>query len=153
MKLNIGNDTHFLPTVGHRVFILVESFGEILLVRMMGTRVCRSFRSLRCDVLKADLTKMEWIKLENLGDRMLFLSKGSSVSICASEMGCEGNRVFYLPSVSERLDCPYLELEHEAGSYMELELGRDGVIPRVTTHRIPMRNKPVAVTCGGWLAP
>lgn len=68
-------------------------------------------------------------------------------------MGCEGNRVFYLPSVSERLDCPYLELEHEAGSYMELELGRDGVIPRVTTHRIPMRNKPVAVTCGGWLVP
>ena len=39
MKLNIGNDTHFLPTIGHHVFILVESFGEILLVRMMGTRL------------------------------------------------------------------------------------------------------------------
>lgn len=116
MKLNIGNDTHFLPTIGHHVFILVESFGEILLVRMMGTLVCGVVRGLRCDVLQADLTKMEWIKLENLGDRMLFLSEGSSVSICASEMGCEGNRIFYTPSVSERLDRLYLELKHTNGS-------------------------------------
>lgn len=36
---------------------------------------------------------MEWIKLEHLGDRMLFLSEGSSVSVCASEMGREGNRI------------------------------------------------------------
>lgn len=89
MKLKLRNKTQVLPTPEHHVFLLVESHGEILLVRMMGNRI----RRLSCDVFRADLAKMEWIKLEHLGDRMLFLSEGSSVSVCASEMGREGNRI------------------------------------------------------------
>lgn len=36
MKLKLGNKTQVLPTPEHHVFLLVESHGEILLVRMMG---------------------------------------------------------------------------------------------------------------------
>lgn len=66
---------------------------------MMGNRV----RGLSCDIFQADLTKMEWMEVENLGDRILFLSHGNSVSICASEMGCKGNRVYFIPYDVKRL--------------------------------------------------
>lgn len=80
---------------------------------MMGNRV----RGLSCDIFQADLTKMEWMEVENLGDRILFLSHGNSVSICASEMGCKGNRVYFIPYDVERLaECSCC---HPGGIYLK----------------------------------
>lgn len=83
-----------------------------------------------------------------LGDRTLCLSQGGSVSICASEMGCKGNHIYYIPNMFERSKRVYMELDGSNGSYMEFKLGRDGV----TIHSIPVKGND-CVTVDAWLTP
>ncbi|KAJ8623871.1 hypothetical protein MRB53_032401 [Persea americana] len=82
--------------------LLVESCEEILLVRVIGRRwkewlVERySFK-----VHRANLSVMEWDKIENLGDRILFLSKHNSISVTAAQTGGRGNCIYYIPESTQ----------------------------------------------------
>lgn len=100
--------------------------------------------------------------MENLGDRILFLSNGNSVSICASEMGCKGNRAYFIPHDVKRLaECScchpggiYLKSCGKNVPYVEIELGGDGM----TTHFIPTHSDPALIKIGtvfgcAWLTP
>lgn len=143
MKLKLRNNTQLLPTLENHVFVLVESCGEILIVRMMGNGGC----NLNCDVFRADLTEMEWMKVENLGDRMLFLSHGSSISVSAREMSCKGNRIYYIPTLSDRDKAMCKAFGRKNMPFVEFELGGD----RMIIHSLPEYQYSV-VGCV-WLTP
>lgn len=108
-------------------FYLVESCGQLLLVRVLVVHTGLSF-----DVFRADLTEWEWKEIENLGDRALFLSRKGSVSVCASETGCKANRIYYVPSVIEWSLYLFKQSNGMKGIYVEFELGKDGLdIPSI----------------------
>lgn len=111
-----------------RGLYLVESCGQLLLVRVLAVHTGLSF-----DVFRADLTEWKWREMENLGDRALFVSrKGSNISVCASEAGCQANRIYYVPSTIEWSLYLYKQSNGMKGIYVEFELGQDGLdIPSI----------------------
>ncbi|KAI4357752.1 hypothetical protein L6164_001683 [Bauhinia variegata] len=77
----------------HILKYLVESSGEILLV-------CRYFsddilETRKFEVYSLDFCQSSWKKIEDLGDRMLFLGKCSSMSFSAKELGVGMNNSIY----------------------------------------------------------
>lgn len=73
---------------------LVESCIELLMVTIsFWSR--DMVRDLRVHVFRADMIKKKWVKVENLGNRTLFLSSASSFSVCAPEMGIKSNSIYY----------------------------------------------------------
>ncbi|XXG61556.1 hypothetical protein AAC387_Pa05g0138 [Persea americana] len=50
---------------------------------------------LRVHVFRADMIEKKWVKVENLGNRTLFLSSASSFSVCAPEMRIKSNSIYY----------------------------------------------------------
>ncbi|XXG42949.1 hypothetical protein AAC387_Pa01g3098 [Persea americana] len=122
-NVNMENLRHFPRSPGLRVrdlqnheYILVESSGEILIAKIIRC----GLRNLKCEIFRADLPKMEWARVENLVDRMLFLTSTTSISICARATGCKGNRIYYILTLYD--------------SYVEFELGSKAM----TTHSIPV---------------
>lgn len=116
------------PGAGNQSYFMVESCGEILLVRLMWER-CYCRKLLRSYVFGADLAGMKWVKVENLGDQLLFLSLKSSISDLASEIGDKGNRIYYVPGGMD-MDMTFAKefyLREIEKSMMELQLGRDGM--------------------------
>ncbi|KAJ8651073.1 hypothetical protein MRB53_004096 [Persea americana] len=80
------------------------------------------------DVFRADFTK-EWVKVENLGDRTLFINRTSAASVCASKTGCERNRIYYAFNGADRIKGLFTQLDwNDKGRYMEFDLERDGLI-------------------------
>ncbi|XP_058115442.1 putative F-box protein At2g33200 isoform X2 [Magnolia sinica] len=81
--------------------VLVESCGEILLV-IVTTHVDESVKFLEClylfEVFKLDWDVMAWVKVESLGDRMLFLTHQGSISVSAAKTGGKGNHIYYIPT-------------------------------------------------------
>ncbi|PIA43773.1 hypothetical protein AQUCO_01800078v1 [Aquilegia coerulea] len=77
---------------------LVESCGEVLLVcRIFGHRDGKILNTRRFEVFKLDACKMVWVKLESLGDRVLFIGKTDSRSLSAKELGINiANCIFFL---------------------------------------------------------
>ncbi|KAF9599922.1 hypothetical protein IFM89_001868 [Coptis chinensis] len=68
------------------LYYLVESRGEVLLV----SRVYKSERGLHTlafEVFKLDVCKMAWLKLESLGDRVLFMNRFGSRCFTPKELG------------------------------------------------------------------
>lgn len=109
----------------NEVCALVESCGEILMVKLTH---CYNL-GLSFDVFRADFTEMEWVKVENLGDRTLFINRTSAVSVCASKTGCERNRIYYAFNGVDRIKGLFTQLDwNDEGRYMEFELERDGLI-------------------------
>ncbi|XXG44504.1 hypothetical protein AAC387_Pa01g4291 [Persea americana] len=97
-----------------RIYALVESCGEILMVMIKPSKECQVFR--------ADLTNKEWVEVKDLGDRMLFITDASSVSVSARETGGKGNIIY---------TDKFLE-----GQYVEFDLNTNSSI----IHQIPTRN-------------
>ncbi|RWR81430.1 F-box/kelch-repeat-like protein [Cinnamomum micranthum f. kanehirae] len=101
------------------IYVLVESCGEILMVLIKPFKKFERFH-----VLRADLTKKEWVEVKDLGDRMLFITDhGRSVSVSARETGGKGNIIYYIPCTDKFFE----------GRYMELDLNTK----RCTNHQIP----------------
>ncbi|KAJ8650829.1 hypothetical protein MRB53_003852 [Persea americana] len=116
-------------------YILVESCGEILLVIIHGENCWfRSEGRLFREVFRADLTQMQWVRVQNLDDRILFLTCRTSISICASGTGYKGNRIYYIPT------------HNNVTKYLELELGTN----KTTRHSIPVPD--VTMICE-WFTP
>lgn len=115
--------------------IMVESYGEILMVRISTKR--RRNQSIIFDVFRADMNKMEWVKVENIGDRSLFFSPYSSISICASATGAKMNSIYYLIGSDF-----FIGLETEFREYAEFGRGVryvevDLVSSNLTFHALP----------------
>lgn len=116
-------------------YILVESCGEILLVIIEGENCWfLSKRILYFGVFRADLTQMQWVRVQNLEDRILFLTCRTSISICASGTGCKGNRIYYIPT------------HDDVKKYVEIELDTH----KITLHSIPVPD--VTMICE-WFTP
>ena len=106
---------------------LVESCGELFMVlvawkrssssrRASGPRI--GFQEFRASprasgprigvrVFRADLSKMTWMKVESLGDRVLFMGPGCSTSLSASDLGVQGSHVYLSYGPSLHATCYY----------------------------------------------
>ncbi|KAF9596102.1 hypothetical protein IFM89_007155 [Coptis chinensis] len=77
---------------------LVESCGEVLLVCRLFWRGDGKFLTSRgFEVFKLDACQMIWVKMESLGDRILFVGRAGSRSFSAAELGSDiGNRIYFV---------------------------------------------------------
>lgn len=100
-----------------RIYVLVESCGEILMVMIKPLK--------ECHVFIADLTNKEWVEMKDLGDQMLFITDASSVSVSARETGGKGNIIYYIPYTDKFFE----------GQYVEFDLNTN----LSTIHQIPAR--------------
>ncbi|KAJ8647147.1 hypothetical protein MRB53_000170 [Persea americana] len=92
--------------------VMLESCGEILLVLRVGGYWKRNVA-----VFRANLTELEWVNVENLGDRRLLLFPESSFSKSSIGTDFRSNCVYYF--------------SYKTGvvQYKEFELGGDGWRP------------------------
>ncbi|KAJ4982126.1 hypothetical protein NE237_032963 [Protea cynaroides] len=76
-------------------YYLVESLGELLLVlRHFNERT--PDKTVRFQVRKLDERKREWIQMKCIGNRILFLGNGCSMSIAAQDFPeCKGNSIYF----------------------------------------------------------
>lgn len=89
-----------LPHYSWRVYdapCFVESNGEILLVvkrysRSMGSEI----RAYNFIVFKMDLLTSSWVKINKIGNQVLFLGRCCSVSFNATELGCRENQICFI---------------------------------------------------------
>ncbi|KAJ8638924.1 hypothetical protein MRB53_015618 [Persea americana] len=98
---------------------LVESCGEILMVTTSFWSIDMA-SDMRVHVSRADMIKMEWVKVENLGNRTMFLSSASSFSVCAPEMGIKSNSIYY--------SFIGIKCKTDWEKYGEVELASDGTL-------------------------
>ncbi|KAI8545622.1 hypothetical protein RHMOL_Rhmol07G0053900 [Rhododendron molle] len=86
---------------------LVESQGEVLLVCRVSNQ--GTFETKEFVIHKLDVCEMAWRKVENLGDRVLFLGRGCSRSFSALDLEVEKANCIYFtndwrPSVANQFD-------------------------------------------------
>jgi len=75
--------------------VLVESDGEVLLVECPDASFEEDGSTvLDLSVFRADLSEKKWMRVDSLGDRVLFLDDGSSLSLLAADVGCMKNCVY-----------------------------------------------------------
>ncbi|XP_058762299.1 F-box protein SKIP23-like [Vicia villosa] len=83
--------------------IIVENESELLLIHKYEDDDYDGYdddydgdEPVRIDVFRLNQTEKKWVKLANLGDRVLFLGQGYSFTACASDLGFDnGNFVIY----------------------------------------------------------
>lgn len=115
------NET-LLPEICRMSTYLVESCDEVFVVHfsMLGV----SSRKIRdIDIFKLDLSTLEWVKVESIGDRTFFINKTTGcISCSATKSGTLGNSIYftldddesmYVFDVEEKCiythyPCPYL---------------------------------------------
>ena len=84
------------PCIGGNTKFLVESKCQLLLVDRYESDGSSSGRDVRIDVFRLDEKEKNWVKLTNLGDRVLFLGEDCSFSAFASDLGvANGNCVIF----------------------------------------------------------
>ncbi|KAL0361003.1 UNVERIFIED_CONTAM: hypothetical protein Sradi_3784800 [Sesamum radiatum] len=72
---------------------LVESCGEILLVFLISRKSIDHVENV--EVFRLDIPKLSWVKVENLGDRTLFLEDECCMGVTASKVGCKKNCIYF----------------------------------------------------------
>ncbi|KAL0314954.1 UNVERIFIED_CONTAM: hypothetical protein Sangu_2339800 [Sesamum angustifolium] len=72
---------------------LVESCGEILLVFLISRKSIDHVED--AEVFRLDIPKLSWVKVENLGDRTLFLEDECCMGVTASKVGCKKNCIYF----------------------------------------------------------
>ncbi|XP_058752483.1 F-box protein SKIP23-like [Vicia villosa] len=84
------------PYVNGDIYIMVENESDLLLVHKYTENHNINEELVRFDVFRLDQRQKKWLKLENLGDMVLFLGQGYSSAISASDLGFDsGNFVIY----------------------------------------------------------
>ncbi|XP_061353037.1 uncharacterized protein LOC133297840 isoform X2 [Gastrolobium bilobum] len=93
------------PSVKSTSLKLVSSDGQLLVVHFEPKETF--------DVYKIDLSTMEWIRLETLGDLALFYAKGRSCYALSNPAKCgyESNSLYYISPVSR--ECEVYSLNNE----------------------------------------
>ncbi|KAL0361004.1 UNVERIFIED_CONTAM: hypothetical protein Sradi_3784900 [Sesamum radiatum] len=72
---------------------LVESCGEILLVFLISRKSIDHVEDV--EVFRLDIPNLSWVKVENLGDRTLFLEDECCMGLTASKVGCTKNCIYF----------------------------------------------------------
>ncbi|XP_042519658.1 putative F-box protein At3g25750 [Macadamia integrifolia] len=92
-----------LPNL-QKSFYLVECLGELLMViQCLFFDDFGFFLKFMPKIFKLDMNRRRWIKVENLGDQMLFLGKSTALSVSASDYpGFRGNCIYYTYNEHER---------------------------------------------------
>ncbi|GMN58321.1 hypothetical protein TIFTF001_027420 [Ficus carica] len=87
--------TRAVPSVPSKGFreSLIESNGEILLAFLISRKTLDVVDDL--EVFRLCFDELSWIKMGNLGGRTLFLGSDCCVLVCASEVGCRTNCVYF----------------------------------------------------------
>ncbi|KAL5981879.1 hypothetical protein ACLOJK_015946 [Asimina triloba] len=114
-------DVSQLPHSQYYNSILVESCQEVLLVTVIKHRN----RDYSFRVYRVDMEAMAWVKVDNLGDQILFLAPGSSVSVSGADVGDRGNRVYYIPMEAIRKGY-WIEFDLETGKSEEHSIPGSG---------------------------
>ncbi|KAF9616358.1 hypothetical protein IFM89_029612 [Coptis chinensis] len=83
-----------IPGAIRTTHFYVESCGEIFQVNQIHLMLSREI-FLTFDIFKLDLSTMDWVKVESLGDRIFLLSSSSTMSLSGAELGVKGNCVYY----------------------------------------------------------
>uniref|UniRef100_A0A5B7A288 F-box domain-containing protein n=1 Tax=Davidia involucrata TaxID=16924 RepID=A0A5B7A288_DAVIN len=81
----------------HKIY-LVESLGDLLLLFRCATRSVRDFsmETISFEVYKFDFSTKEWMKLDDLGDRALFVGDNCSMSLSTSQvLNCKSNSIYF----------------------------------------------------------
>ncbi|KAE8698335.1 putative Adenine nucleotide alpha hydrolases-like superfamily protein [Hibiscus syriacus] len=121
-------------------FYLVESCGDLLfVVRFIGNyvdwdgtllhehdlliedsnhpKVC-PYRTFLFHVYKMDFKELEWVEMDTLDDRALFLGGNQSVSVLARcFLNCEKDCIYFSDDCWERMEEDYLYGGHDMGIY------------------------------------
>ncbi|KAL6519871.1 hypothetical protein OROMI_032765 [Orobanche minor] len=71
---------------------LVESCEDLLLVSM----ATYGYEASDVRIFKADFSIGEWVKVETLGDRVIFLDRNNSFSYRAAAVGMKGNAIYWV---------------------------------------------------------
>ncbi|CAI0544622.1 unnamed protein product [Linum tenue] len=95
---SMGEQRRMVPGVPCKHFreILVESEGEILLVFLIFRKSVESVDGV--EVRRLDTRKLEWVRLQDLGGRVLFFGTNCCVSVSAGEaeeLGCRRRNCVY----------------------------------------------------------
>ncbi|MED6221287.1 hypothetical protein PIB30_053006 [Stylosanthes scabra] len=88
--------TRAIPSVSSNHFreYLLESDGEILLVFLVSRKSSVHIVD-HVEVYKLSLARLNWLKLESLGERTVFVGSNCSMSVLASEVGCRKNSIYF----------------------------------------------------------
>ncbi|KAJ4958230.1 hypothetical protein NE237_025341 [Protea cynaroides] len=77
-------------------YFLVESSGELLLVLRYLIQLEIGYKTVKFEVRKLDENSRQWVEMENIGDRILFLGDFCSMSISAKDFPeCKGNSIYF----------------------------------------------------------
>ncbi|XP_059646086.1 F-box protein SKIP23-like [Cornus florida] len=85
---------------------LVESLGDLLLICRYETRSITDFcpQTVSFQVYKFDFGVKEWMELDDLGDRALFVGDHFSVSLSASDFpNCKSNSIYFTHDRDSRM--------------------------------------------------
>ena len=118
MMIGLDLSEHLMaaPFIGGDVKFLVERECELLLV---DRYLCNGDDDVRIDVFRLDEKEKKWVKLANLGDRVLFLGEGCSFSASASDLGLEnGNLVIYCKGNVMKFEMSVFRLEQGWVSFL-----------------------------------
>ncbi|KAL0352095.1 UNVERIFIED_CONTAM: hypothetical protein Scaly_1598200 [Sesamum calycinum] len=94
-RITAIGDSRAVPSKMSRQFreYLVESGGEILLVFLLSRKSIDHVEDV--EVFRLDIPKLSWVKVENLGDRTLFLEDECCMGVTASKVGCKKNCIYF----------------------------------------------------------
>ncbi|KAL2513597.1 putative F-box protein [Forsythia ovata] len=84
-----------MPSVVSRQFreYLLESNREILLVFLISRKSIDVVDDV--EVFRLDISKLLWVKVESLGDMMLFVEDECCMGLSASKVGSKGNCIYF----------------------------------------------------------
>ncbi|OVA01381.1 Protein of unknown function DUF295 [Macleaya cordata] len=100
-RVTILGASRAIPSVRSRCFkeYLVESGGEILLIFLISRKSFNKIDDI--EVFRLDLTSVSWIKMECLGDRTFFIGLNCCMPVCASELGCKANCIYFRQDMND----------------------------------------------------
>jgi hypothetical protein len=110
------------PLIGGDIYYLVNSEDELLLVtRYLDLQFDDAdpyilngfYKTVRFEVFRMNWSGLRWERVENLGDRILFVGDNSSFSLSASDFrGCSGNCIYYTDDYCEfNYDCGFRDYD------------------------------------------
>ncbi|KAL3507215.1 hypothetical protein ACH5RR_032599 [Cinchona calisaya] len=111
---------YIIPTHSHGEILLVERcIGQFVPVReLFHVTISQSYFTAKFYVHRMNFDKPEWIRLENIGDRLIFVGVNQSVSFSAKDFpGCEKNSIYFTDDYWEKIDENPLYGGHDMGFF------------------------------------
>ncbi|KAF8376665.1 hypothetical protein HHK36_031667 [Tetracentron sinense] len=85
----------FIPERPHLSRHMLESCGELFLVRIFYLLTSDVYEVGSIQVFRMDFSRMVWVKVDNLEDRVFFLCRKSPFSCSATELGLKRGSIYF----------------------------------------------------------